>query len=88
MASQVIEAAEKYRNWGKWGPDDQLGTLNYITPEKRVAAAKLVKKGTLISLGTPFDSSGPQSGDLGRFNPIHTMVATGTDVMAGHAGLQ
>ena len=30
-------------NWGKWGTDDQMGTLNYITPEVRQAAAKLVK---------------------------------------------
>ena len=86
MASELIEAAEKYRNWGKWGPDDEFGTLNYITPEKRVAAAKLVKTGKLISVGTPFDSNGPQTGSFNRFNPIHTMLATGTDVMAGTQG--
>ena len=26
------EAAEKYKNWGKWGPDDEIGTLNYTQP--------------------------------------------------------
>ncbi len=26
----ISEAAEKYRNWGKWGAEDQFGTLNYI----------------------------------------------------------
>ena len=26
------EAAEKYKNWGKWGPDDEIGTLNYTSP--------------------------------------------------------
>ena len=25
--------ADKCKNWGKWGPDDQAGTLNYVTPE-------------------------------------------------------
>jgi hypothetical protein len=30
----VKEFSQKYKNWGKWGPSDQLGTLNYITPEK------------------------------------------------------
>ena len=30
-------------NWGRWGDDDELGTLNLITKEKRLAAAKLVK---------------------------------------------
>ena len=37
-------------NWGRWGKDDQLGALNLITPEKRKAAAKLVKEGVSISL--------------------------------------
>jgi hypothetical protein len=39
------EAAEKYKNWGKWGPDDEIGTLNYTRPEDIVAAAQLVRKG-------------------------------------------
>jgi kynurenine formamidase len=37
-------------NWGKWGPKDQLGTLNYITPAMRVAAMKLVRHGEVIAL--------------------------------------
>ena len=27
------ETAEKLKNWGRWGPDDEKGTLNFITPE-------------------------------------------------------
>ena len=38
-------------NLGKWGADDELGTLNYITAAKRIAAAKLVKTGETVSLG-------------------------------------
>ncbi len=38
-------------NWGRWGKDDERGTLNYITPEKRVRAALLVKTGLAVSLG-------------------------------------
>ncbi len=37
-------------NWGRWGKDDQLGTLNLITPAKRREAAALVKEGYSISL--------------------------------------
>ena len=37
-------------NWGRWGDDDQLGTLNLITPEKRKAAAALVEEGISVSL--------------------------------------
>jgi kynurenine formamidase len=38
-------------NAGKWGPNDELGTLNYITPAKRVAAARLVRTGEVVSAG-------------------------------------
>ena len=37
-------------NWGRWGEDDELGTLNLITPEKRRQAAELVTEGTSVSL--------------------------------------
>lgn len=36
-------------NTGRWGPDDELGTLNYITPGKRLAAARLVRTGEVVS---------------------------------------
>jgi kynurenine formamidase len=79
----VRELARKYRNWGKWGANDELGTLNYITPEKVVAAARLVRRGTVISLAIPFDSKGPQSGFGGRHNPLHFMLQDGGDVASG-----
>ena len=37
-------------NWGRWGPDDQLGTLNFITPEMRLAAIRSVRTGRTVSL--------------------------------------
>jgi len=43
---QIVELS----NWGRWGKDDQLGALNLITPEKRVQAAQLVKRGISVSL--------------------------------------
>ncbi len=81
--STVRELAKKYRNWGRWGASDELGTLNYITPEKIVAAATLVRRGTVFSLAIPFDSSGPQSGVGGRSNPIHFMLQDGGDILSG-----
>ena len=39
-------------NWGRWGKDDELGTLNLITPAKRRAAMALVKEGVPVSLST------------------------------------
>jgi len=77
--------AEKCKNWGRWGPDDEAGTLNFIKPEDVVKASQLVKKGKVFSLGLNFDRFGPQKGLWGnRFNPIHTMLATGTDAVAGN----
>src|SRR5262249_36777031 len=40
-------------NWGKWGPKDQLGALNYITPAKRARAAGLIREGKTVSLSLP-----------------------------------
>jgi len=40
-------------NWGRWGPDDQVGALNLITPEKRRQAAALARLGTVVSLERP-----------------------------------
>jgi hypothetical protein len=37
-------------NWGRWGPDDQHGALNLITPEKTRQAASLVREGVTVSL--------------------------------------
>src|SRR5260370_25807591 len=39
-------------NWGRFGKDDELGTLNLITPAKRMAALALVKEGVPVSLST------------------------------------
>ena len=79
----IAEAAEKYRNWGKWGSHDQLGTLNYITPAMIAAATQLVKRGKVFSLALSLDSSGPQKGAMNRFNPVHSMLADGGDWSAG-----
>src|SRR5215204_3217596 len=38
------------RNWGRWGPNDQKGTANLITPEKVQSAARLVRSGIIVSL--------------------------------------
>ena len=80
----IKEKSERNKNWGKWGPDDEWGTINYVGDEERKAAAGLVKRGEVFALGLNFDSDGPQNGLFGgRWNPIHTMLATGTDAVQG-----
>ncbi len=67
-------------NRGRWGPDDEIGTLNHLTPERVVAATRLVQRGAVFSLALPFDDTGPQRGNLRRFNPMQFMLRDGTDV--------
>jgi kynurenine formamidase len=79
----VRALAAKYNAWGRWGPDDQLGTLNNVTPERIKASAQLVRKGKVFSLALPLDQTGPQTGSFGRYNPLHHMIWDGGDIAAG-----
>ena len=76
---EVVVRAEAYRNWGRWGEDDVLGTLNFIDETTRAAAARLVVEGRTVSLAQSFDEDGPQRGWKKRNNPVHTMTGTGLD---------
>ncbi len=72
---------ESLKNWGRWGTEDERGTLNYITPEKIKAAAALVKSGRSVSMEIPINTAaGPDNP-----NPaIHYMTTThDVDVGAG-----
>lgn len=82
----IASAAEAYRNWGRWGADDILGTLNFIDAELRLRAASLIRTGVPFSLSQSFDGEGPQNGWRRRTNPVHTMLDTGTDASYGNQG--
>jgi kynurenine formamidase len=47
---EVLTYFDRFSNWGRWGSDDQSGTLNLITPQKRVEAAGLIQDGSTVSL--------------------------------------
>ena len=80
----IEKAAKDLSNWGRWGADDQIGTLNFVTPADIVAAGKLIRKGKVFALGLSLKEP-IQSGLFGgRWNPIHTMLATGTDAANGN----
>ena len=49
--AQVLEWMESLKNWGRWGPDDQLGAANLITTAKRLESVALVETGETVSLG-------------------------------------
>jgi len=47
-------------NWGRWGPDDQLGTLNFLTSKTRLAAAALIRSGRVVPLGREVSTNTPE----------------------------
>lgn len=80
----VDDLCLRYRNWGRWGADDEKGTLNFITPSALKHAATLVRSGTVVSCALPFNSDGPQAGGFGgRTNPVHSMLQDGGDIALG-----
>ena len=58
-------------NWGRWGADDEKGTLNYITPNHVRNAAKLVKSGRTVSMAIPINKvAGPEN----PHPPVHCIT--------------
>jgi kynurenine formamidase len=50
---EVISYLKTQSNWGRWGAEDELGTINLITPAKRAAAARLVQDGVPVTGARP-----------------------------------
>ena len=76
MPDVFADIAARVRNWGRWGPDDEVGTLNLVDSEARRRAAASVVSGRAFALGLPLSQSeGIQSGLVpGRDNPSRTMI--------------
>ena len=72
--TEVFGYAETLSNWGRWGDDDELGTINLITPGKRKEAACLVSEGVTVSCAWPIVAA--PAVDVTRA-PIHLMTGTG-----------
>ena len=73
--SEVLEFFTTLSNWGRWGENDTLGTLNLISPQKRVQAAHLVGQGVAIGCARPI-SKGMES-DVESPPPVHFMLESG-----------
>lgn len=73
---EILDIAAAVRNWDRFGPDDEIGTLNYITDDVVRAAMASVRSGRRFSLAYPLSANGLQIGAMpGRINPLRTMVA-------------
>lgn len=76
LPDEFYRLAKSVNNWGRWGPDDERGTLNLITDDVVRRAAATVRSGKRLSLAIPMSEDGPQLGFVaGRTNPQHTMIA-------------
>ena len=71
------EAVASVTNWGRWGPDDQIGTLNLIDEAARRRGLAAVVDANPFALGLPMSAAeGIQLGFIkGRINPEHTMIS-------------
>src|SRR5262249_39195903 len=75
LPAEVKAIAARVRNWGRWGPEDELGTLNLVDAAAVRRGAAEVRSGKRIALGLPLDEKGPQTGVVpGRINPLRTML--------------
>lgn len=76
LPEEFHDIAKRVNNWGRWGPDDEIGTLNLITDETVRAAAACVRTGRRFPLALPLRQDGVQTGLIpGRVNPLRTMIA-------------
>ena len=78
--AEVLGYFETLSNWNRWGPDDELGTLNHITPAARRAAAALVREGLTVSCAWDIETT-PRADQLFG-TPQRYMLATGRDPLA------
>jgi kynurenine formamidase len=80
-AAEFRALFETVSNWGRWGPDDELGTLNELTADRITAAAGLVRTGETVTLSLPMDTEKR----VDNPNPVvHRMTQLyGTDIGSG-----
>jgi kynurenine formamidase len=76
LTDDLHALAAKVSNRGRWGPDDQRGTLNLIDEAAVLRGVAAARQGRVFSLALPFDTEGPQNGAIpGRDNPALEMTA-------------
>ena len=63
LGAEFKRLCEDVSNWGRWGPEDDAGTLNLITPEKTLAALSVARRGRTVPLARKVT--------LGREQSVH-----------------
>ncbi|HEY2813657.1 MAG TPA: cyclase family protein [Acidimicrobiales bacterium] len=87
LPGDFLELAARVSNWGRWGDDDEIGTLNLIDADAVRRGAAAVRTGERFSLAVRFDQHSPQIGSIpGRINPLHAMVAVNAEYQGSADG--
>jgi kynurenine formamidase len=74
--TEALALHDTLSNWGRWGDDDQLGALNFITPEVTAAATSTVRTGRTVSCARPLNTEPA----LDNTAPVaHHMIGTATE---------
>jgi kynurenine formamidase len=71
---QFDQMVQEVSNWGRWGNDDERGAMNFLTPDRIVDAARLVRSGRTVSMSLPWNT------EAGPDNPrpaLHYMTQLG-----------
>ncbi|HLM62663.1 MAG TPA: cyclase family protein [Acidimicrobiales bacterium] len=86
LPDHLRQLAASVSNAGRWGPDDERGTLNLIDAAAVLRGVAAARTGKVFSLAIPFDEDGPQTGSIpGRENPSRTMLAVNTPFLGDPA---
>ncbi|MEJ8648779.1 cyclase family protein [Streptomyces sp. MS1.AVA.3] len=81
LPQEFHDIATRVNNWGRWGADDEIGTLNLITEQVVREAAGCIRSGRRVPLALPLQQDGVQTGMIpGRVNPLHTMTAINQEI--------
>jgi len=82
VTSDIGEWFETLSNWGRWGPEDERGTLNHITPAIRARAAALISDGEVVSCSRIIDTNRIE--DETAPTPARMMLSTGQGIGDEH----
>jgi len=97
--ADVDVMAQQLSNWGRWGPEDERGALNFVTPEVSAAAAALVSDGVTVSCAlelaktpaadnpTPVTHFMTGAGDVSGLGGLRGLEATGDGFMISPHGM-
>src|SRR5947207_4093801 len=87
LPDDFVELAARVSNWGRWGSDDEIGTLNLIDADAVRRGAAAIRTGKRFSLAVRLDQHSPQIGSIpGRINPLHAMVAINAEYQGSPNG--